>query len=71
MNTIQPSIDSPSPSLADWLADAVALVQRVNARVKAGSAAIRDPGPSPQRLVLTDHRCLELAGLVEVEVVIR
>lgn len=68
MNIMQPSIDSPSASLSDWLSDAVALVQRVNARLKSGSSA-PDPAVGPVlrhgRQVLTDNRCLELAALSE------
>ena len=61
MNTIQPSIDSSSSCFSDWLADAIDLVQRVNARLR------KEPAPSsplpPGRQVLSDLRCLELAGL--------
>ncbi|MBA3699418.1 MAG: hypothetical protein H0W78_11270 [Planctomycetes bacterium] len=73
MNTIQSSIDSPSSSFADWLTDAVALVQRVNARLKSGTTPAGGPtapaGPILRhgRKVLTNQRCLELAALIDGE----
>lgn len=67
MNTMQQSIDSSSSSLSDWLTDAVALVQRVNARLKSGSTAPAGSAPVLRhgRKILTDNRCLELAALVD------
>lgn len=67
MNTMQQSIDSSSSSLSDWLTDAVALVQRVNARLKSSSTAPAGSAPVlwHGRKVLTDNRCLELAALVD------
>jgi hypothetical protein len=63
MSTIQPGIDSSS-TWSEWLADALGLVQRVNARVHQ---ARESRAPSPRlrhgRLVLNDRRCLYLAGL--------
>ncbi len=64
MNTIQPSIDSSSSSIADWLADAVGLVQRVNARLRHDGRA-KVPALRHGRQVLNDRRCLELAALVD------
>lgn len=63
MNTIQPSIEPSSYPFADWLGEAVALVQRVNARLKASASISVGPALCHGRQVLTDHRCLELAGL--------
>ncbi len=64
MPTIQPSMDSPTSSLADWWNDALALVQRVNDRLR------QEPPPSaisPRlrhgRRVLTNRDCVRLAGL--------
>lgn len=67
MNTMQQSIDSSSSSLSDWLSDALALVQRVNARLKSGSPAPAPVSPIGRhgRMILTDNRCLELAALVD------
>jgi hypothetical protein len=67
MNAIQPSIEPPSYPFADWLGEAIALVQRVNARLRPET-----PPPSPPilrhgRHVLTDSRCLLLAALVDSE----
>lgn len=65
MSTIQPSMESSSSYLDDWLVEAIGLVQRVNARLR------RDPAPDApvrsvcQRLVLDDGRCRELAGLAQ------
>lgn len=61
MNTIQPSIDSPPSRFADWLAEAVELVQRVNTRLRQDPRTAETPARSRQ--VLSDQRCLELAGL--------
>jgi hypothetical protein len=71
MNTFQPSIDSPSSSFSDWLDEAVALVQRVNARLRPGKPGKPTPSePSLRygRRVLTDSRCLVLAGLGNSEI---
>ncbi len=67
MNIIQPSIEPSSYPFADWLGDAVALVQRVNARLNAGATIPVGLVLCPGRHVLTDHRCLELAGLIDIE----
>ena len=67
MNTIQPSIEPPSYPFADWLGEAVALVQRVNARLNAGATIPVGPVLRHGRQVLTDNRCLELAGLIDSE----
>ncbi len=64
MTTIQPSIETQAGTLADWFDEAIALVQRVNARLRQKSS----PGSgalSPERQVLTDDRCLVLAGLID------
>jgi hypothetical protein len=65
MNTIQPSIEPQPSTLSDWLADAISLVQRVNARLS--TPARRAPAPTLRfgRRVLTDNRCLQLAGLAD------
>lgn len=66
MNTIQPSIESSSSSIADWLADAVGLVQRVNARLRQETPArAKTPVLRHGRKVLSDQRCLELAALMD------
>jgi len=68
MNTMPPSVESQSSSFTDWLTDAVALVQRVNARLKSGGTTPAMPvGPVLRhgRKVLTDRRCLELSALVD------
>lgn len=67
MSTMQQSIEPSSSTLSDWLADAVALVQRVNARLKSGSPSVAAATPMQRqgRQVLTDNRCLELAALVD------
>jgi hypothetical protein len=68
MNTFHPSIDSSPSCLTDWLTEAVGLVQRVNARL------CRDPRPTEasrhRRQVLSDLRCLELAGLALPDVTV-
>jgi hypothetical protein len=63
MSTIQPSIDSSSSRFGDWLADAVELVQRVNARLRSEPKVRAEPTLRHGRKVLSDQRCLELAGL--------
>jgi hypothetical protein len=65
MNTIQPSIEPPSYPFADWLGEAVALVQRVNARLRPGIPPPSQPILRHGRKVLTDSRCLVLAALVD------
>lgn len=63
MNTIQPSIGSPSSSFGDWLSEAVELVQRVNARLRSNPPVPAERLARHGRVVLSDQRCLELAGL--------
>ena len=63
MNTIQPSSGPSSSCIAEWLADAVGLVQRVNARLRQDRRPARGPSPRHGREVLDDLRCRELAGL--------
>lgn len=67
MNTIQPSIEPPSYPLADWLGEAVALVQRVNARLRSATPPSSQPILRHGRQVLTDGRCLVLAALADSE----
>jgi hypothetical protein len=63
MNTIQPSIDSSPSGFADWLNDAVGLVQRVNARLRKSPESPKQPALRHGRRVLTNQQCQSLAGL--------
>lgn len=67
MNTIQPSIEPPAYPFADWLGEAIALVQRVNARLRSETAQPSQPNLRHGRQVLTDSRCLVLAALSDSE----
>ena len=67
MNTIQPSIEPPSYPFADWLGEAMALVQRVNARLRPATPPQSQPILRHGRQVLTDGRCLALAALIDSE----
>lgn len=62
MNTILSSIDSPT-TFADWLGEALGLVQRVDARLRGDAPRTAGPRLRHGRQVLTDHQCLRLAGL--------
>ncbi len=65
MNTIQPSIESSTSTLGDWLADAIELVQRVNARLRSDPPRALAPRLRHGRQVLTNRQCLLLAGLTD------
>jgi hypothetical protein len=62
MHTVKPSIDLNSNPLADWLGEAIALVQRVNAKLRKDPISTSGHVERAGRLVLTDSRCLSLAG---------
>ncbi len=67
MHIIPSSSESSSYSLVEWLDEAVALVQRVNARLQVVEPQPSEMMPRVGRNILTDHRCLVLAALADSE----